>query len=154
MFTCGNNLGKYAMTVPVDKNNMVTVQAFSQGLAPFRQDLTPGQAYGYGINMVPAGPDAKMMVVNYQTSTSNNPGRYLLSGTVTDTTSTPVCAMVLANGQKMFSCGANLGQFALEVPLDPKGEITLFGFASGLQPYKAVIDPIGTLIKIKNSDFS
>jgi hypothetical protein len=49
--------------------------------------------------------------------------------------------MILANGQKMFSCGANLGQFELDVPLDANGKITLFGFASGLQPYKEAFDP-------------
>lgn len=145
MFTCGNNLGKYAMTVPLDDNNMVTIQSFSQGLAPFRKDLTPQQAYGYGINMAPAGLDAPIMVVDYQVSSSHSLGRYLLSGTITDSSSTPVCAMVLANGQKMFSCGSDLGRFELEVPLGPKGNITLFGFASGLQSYKVVFDPVASL---------
>jgi hypothetical protein len=49
--------------------------------------------------------------------------------------------MILANGQKMFSCGANLGQFELDVPLDASGKIKLFGFASGLQPYTVTFDP-------------
>ena len=53
-----------------------------------------------------------------------------------------LCAMVLANGQTMFSCGVNLGVFDLEVPLEPDtGEITLQVFASGFAPYKDVFVP-------------
>ena len=53
----------------------------------------------------------------------------------------PLCTMVLANGQSMFSCGADLGTFDLEVPLDGNGEITLYVFCSGLGPYKQVFMP-------------
>jgi len=49
--------------------------------------------------------------------------------------------MVLANGQHMFSCGADLGKFDLEVPLDVHGEITLYVFCSGMAPYKNLFVP-------------
>ena len=45
-----------------------------------------------------------------------------INGTVTYN-GTAVCAMVLANGQYMFSCGEDLGTFDLEVPLNENGEI-------------------------------
>jgi len=48
--------------------------------------------------------------------------------------------MVLANGQYMFSCDP-YGEYQLTVPLDPNGEITLFVFVDGLQPYKEIISP-------------
>lgn len=61
-------------------------------------------------------------------------GRVSLKGT-------PVCAMVLANGQSMFSCDG-AGNFSLaSVPLDGNGQITLFAWADGMNPYKAVFTP-------------
>ena len=48
--------------------------------------------------------------------------------------------MVLANGQYMFSCAGH-GEYELEVPLDVNGEITLFVFVDGLQPYKEIFSP-------------
>jgi hypothetical protein len=53
---------------------------------------------------------------------------------------TPVCAMVLANGQHMFTCSGD-GSFNLYVPLDGNGQITVFGFCSGLAPFERVIYP-------------
>ena len=62
-----------------------------------------------------------------------------INGTVTYN-GTAVCGMVLANGQYMFSCDP-YGEYQLSVPLDPNGEITLFTFVDGLQPYKEIISP-------------
>ena len=54
---------------------------------------------------------------------------------------TPVCAMVLANGQHVFSCSGD-GSFNMDVPLDPvTGRITLFVFCSGLSPFNRIIYP-------------
>jgi len=54
---------------------------------------------------------------------------------------TPVCAMVLANGQYMFTCSGD-GSFNLDVPLDPDtGQITVFAFCEGLAPFEQVIYP-------------
>jgi hypothetical protein len=52
--------------------------------------------------------------------------------------------MVLGNGQYMFTCGNNLGQYNLEVPLDSNGQVTLYGFCSGFSPFKVVLGPYGT----------
>jgi hypothetical protein len=54
---------------------------------------------------------------------------------------TSLCAMVLANGQYMFSCGANDGVYDLTVPLDGNGQITLYVFVSGKRPYKQTFTP-------------
>lgn len=54
--------------------------------------------------------------------------------------STHLCAMALANGQYMFTCSGD-GSYGLMVPRDTNGEITLYGFASGFAPYKAVLTP-------------
>jgi hypothetical protein len=58
-----------------------------------------------------------------------------IGGVIKDQSGTPLCAMVLANGQYMFSCGGQ-GQFELKVPLDSNNEITHFVFVDGLSPAK------------------
>jgi len=59
----------------------------------------------------------------------------------------PLCAMVLANGQYMFSCSGD-GSDSLNVPLDFNGEITLFNFVDGLQPYKQIFKPLNHFTQI------
>jgi hypothetical protein len=66
-----------------------------------------------------------------------------LDGTVRNSAGTPLCAMVLANGQYQFTCDP-VGVFQLTVPLDAQKEIALFGFCSGLLPYKTVLKGLPT----------
>ena len=46
---------------------------------------------------------------------------------------TPICAMVLANGQFMFSCDGT-GSYALNIPLDTNGQFKLQVYADGFAP--------------------
>ena len=46
---------------------------------------------------------------------------------------TPICAMVLANGQHMFSCDGT-GRYALKIPLDNNGQFKLQIYADGFAP--------------------
>ena len=67
---------------------------------------------------------------------------------------TPVCAMVLANGQYMFTCSGD-GSFNVDVPLDGNGQITVYTFCSGLSPWKQIIYPedgIDMQIELQASD--
>ncbi|MFZ7112214.1 MAG: hypothetical protein ACOWYE_11070 [Desulfatiglandales bacterium] len=54
---------------------------------------------------------------------------------------TPICTMVLANGQYMFTCDSNQGVYDLAVPLDEMGQITLFAFCDSLAPFKVTLTP-------------
>lgn len=63
-------------------------------------------------------------------------------GSVINNYGTALCAMVLANGEYMFSC-APTGAYALTVPLDSNGQITLFGFADGHFPFKNILGGAG-----------
>lgn len=69
--------------------------------------------------------------------------RVVITGTVSTMMAqlTPVCAMVLINGQHMFSCDGQ-GGFELDVPLDSNGEITIFAFADGLAPFRRIVRPV------------
>jgi len=48
-------------------------------------------------------------------------------------TQTPICAMVLANGQFTFSCNGS-GSYALNIPLDNNGQFKLQVYADGFAP--------------------
>jgi hypothetical protein len=75
--------------------------------------------------------------LSFQISNAISDDLQAISGNVTYN-GEPVCAMVLANGEYMFTCSGD-GSFDFDVPLDGNGEITVFAFCSGLAPYKQVI---------------
>lgn len=52
-----------------------------------------------------------------------------------------LCAMVLANGEMMFTCEENLGNYEMMVPLNSNGQITLYSFCEGLAPFKKILTP-------------
>lgn len=62
-----------------------------------------------------------------------------IKGNVTTEGGTSLCAMVLANGQYMFTC-ESIGIYNLDVPLDSNGQITLFAFCDGLMPFKTILN--------------
>ena len=63
-------------------------------------------------------------------------------GSVRTNDGIPICAMVLANGQYMFSCDGT-GAYHLNVPLDANGEVTVFAFADGFAPFSVTAGPSG-----------
>jgi hypothetical protein len=63
-----------------------------------------------------------------------------ISGSVLlQNTQTPICAMVLANGQYMFSCDGS-GSYALNIPLDTNGQFKLQVYADGFAPTNQTYD--------------
>ena len=52
---------------------------------------------------------------------------------------TPVCAMVLANGQFMFTCDGT-GSYSLNIPLDNSGQFKLQVYADGFAPTIQTLD--------------
>jgi len=76
-----------------------------------------------------------------------------VSGDVTTADGTLLCAMVLANGQHMFTCDP-IGKYSLYVPLDDNEQITLFGFCEGLMPFKIVLNKWQTNYNIQMSPCS
>jgi len=135
-FSCDGN-GRYDMEVPADQNGMITVQVFVDGFAPFSQIVTPDQAASYPVAMA-KDQDSPTFDVSAVTEPSVTEGWLVVSGSI-KTEGTPVCALVLANGQSMFSCEGS-GQYSLDVPLDQDGNVTLMVFAAGFKPYKRVIN--------------
>ena len=139
MFSC-NPTGKYNLDVPLDENGQITLFAFADGFAPLKYIFTPEGATDIDVMMLPAPPDSPQMTLTCQFDTAENPGWVRISGQAgAEDGGTPLCAMVLANGQYMFS-NAGTGEYELEVPLDENGQVTLFGFADGFQPFRTVLN--------------
>jgi len=132
MFSCGGD-GAYSLNVPLDNQGQVTLFAFADGFAPFR--ITAAAA-GLPAVVRPqtADPDSPLITLTQDMECAGN-GWVRIRGEIESFGGDPLCALVLANGQHMFTCGASQGQHDLTVPMDENGNITVFGFADGFQPY-------------------
>ncbi len=139
IFSCDGN-GQYQLSFPLDSSAQATVFAFVDGLAPFRQVVTPSSTSQTQAIVVSPSNDPTTATVNLSTVTDAGGGWVSLGGTVTNASGTPLCGVVLANGQYTFSCGS-AGAFALTVPREVDGSVTLFVFVDGLSPYRNTFTP-------------
>jgi len=125
----------YNMMVPLDTQGLVTLQVYTAGFAPYRQVLTPGQAINFTVNMV-RDETGRNFDVTYKIGSSTLSGGWVNVSGAIDFNGTPLCAMVLINGQNAFSCGQNLGMYSLDAPLDSNGNVTVQVFTIGFQPFR------------------
>ena len=139
MFSC-DGTGAYNLTVPLDSNGQITLFSFADGFAPFRTTILPAAlpvaARMLPIQMETAAPDSPLIATTRNMQCASTPSWVHITGTVESYSRQPLCAMVLANGQQMFTCGDSEGNYDLTVPVDENGQVTLFGFADGFQPYR------------------
>ena len=135
MFSCDGN-GTYSLDVPLDEQGQVTLFAFADGFAPYRVTAAPGGLPAV-VRTVEADPDSPLIFMGWDMACAAN-SWIRISGEIESFEGDPLCALVLANGQHMFSCGASQGRYDLTVPADENGNITLFGFADGFQPYSEI----------------
>ncbi|MCP4344977.1 MAG: leucine-rich repeat domain-containing protein [Desulfobacterales bacterium] len=134
-FTCEGD-GGYELNVPLNTDGKITLYTFCEGFAPFNAVLEPLEAEYYEVNMSPASESFPDIILT-SSWTQVQSGWVTLTGAVSYK-GTPLCAMVLANGQHMFSCTGD-GKYSLEVPLNEDGKVTLYGFCEGFLPYKMVL---------------
>jgi hypothetical protein len=133
MFSCNPN-GPFSLTgLPRENDGTVKRQVYVDGFFP-------------EIDVLPDTVDETVVMTRAGTCPSYNtpydPGvfpdsagqRIDISGSVLlQDTPTPICAMVLANGQFMFSCDGS-GSYALNIPLDTNGQFKLQVYADGFAP--------------------
>ena len=133
MFTCNPN-GPFSLTgLPRENNGTVKRQVYVDGFFP-KIDILSSSADG-AVIMTRSGTCPKYytpydpgFIPNSAGKRINISGKVLLQGT-----QTPICAMVLANGQFMFSCDGT-GSYALNIPLDSNGQFKLQVYADGFAP--------------------
>jgi len=133
MFSCDGS-GTYSLNVPLDANGQITLFAFADGFAPFSTTLGPS-GFPFGVYMNTAAPNSPLIATTRSVECAGTPNWVHITGTIETYDSQPLCAMVLSNGQQMFTCGDSQGSYDLTVPVDENGNITVFGFADGFQPY-------------------
>ena len=132
-FSC-NPPGVFSLTdLPQENDGTVKRQIYADGFFP-------------KIDILMGSTDEALVMTRSGTCPSYNtlydPGvfpdsasqRIDISGSVLlQNTQTPICAMVLANGQYMFSCDGS-GSYALNIPLDTNGQFKLQVYADGFAP--------------------
>jgi len=133
MFSC-DGAGSYFLDVPLDANGAITLFSFADGFAPYSVTLGP-TGFPFTVFMDTAPPDSPLINVTSVAGCADN-NWVRLNGDIQSFAGDPLCAMVLANGQQMFTCGDSLGRYDLTVPADENGQITIFGFADGFQPFR------------------
>ena len=132
-FSCNPN-GPFSLTdLPRESDGTVKRQVYVDGFFP-EIDVLQG-SIDETVVMTRAGtcPDYNLPYDPgvFPGSAGN---RIDISGTVLlQDTQTPVCAMVLANGQSTFSCDGS-GGYALNIPLDANGQFKLQVYADGFAP--------------------
>jgi hypothetical protein len=135
MFSCSGD-GSFNLSVPLGNNGQITLFTFATGFAPFKQVMSPSETAYFTVNMKREA-EGRSLSIDHNVTASTRTGWVVVDGSI-DFNGTPVCALMLANGQHMFSCNASLGKYSLEVPADNSGNITLHAFVSGFQPFKDV----------------
>jgi len=132
-FSCNPN-GPFSLTdLPRANDGTVKRQVYVDGFFP-EIDVLEG-SISETVVMTHAGtcPD-----YNLPSDPGVFPGsagkRIDISGSVLlQDTPTPICAMVLANGQYAFSCDGS-GSYAMNIPLDNNGQFKLQVYADGFAP--------------------
>jgi hypothetical protein len=133
MFTCNPNGPLSLKNLPTETNGMVKRQVYADGFFP-KVDFLPGSV-DEKIQMVRSGTCPVYNDAYDPAFVPGSAGDWInISGTVLmQDSATPVCAMVLANGQYMFSCDGN-GNYAMSIPLDNNGQFKLQVYADGFAP--------------------
>ena len=133
MFSCNPN-GPYSLTdLPREGDDTVKRQVYVDGFFPEVDVLQDSVDETVVMTRASSCPD-----YNSFPDPSENPGsagkRIDISGTVLlQNTQTPVCAIVLANGQFGFTCDGT-GSYSGNIPLDNNGQFKLQVYADGFAP--------------------
>ena len=143
MFSCNPN-GPFSLTNLTRENNgTVKRQVYVDGFFP-KVDVLQG-SINETMVMTSAGtcpsyntPYDPAFVPGSAGKRINIAGRVLLQNS-----QTPICAMVLANGQHTFSCDGS-GSYALNIPLDTNGQFKLQVYADGFAPTIQTFDEFQT----------
>ena len=133
MFSC-NPPGVFSLTdLPREDDGTVKRQIYADGFFPKIDRLNRSSVDVVVMTQSGACPSYN---TPYDTGVfPESTGKWIdISGTVLlQDTQTPICAIVLANGQFMFSCDGS-GSYMLNIPLDANGQFKLQVYADGFAP--------------------
>jgi len=138
-FSCNPN-GPFSLTnLPRESNGTVKRQVYVDGFFPNVEVLQGSVDDTVVMSRAGSCPN-----YNEPYSPGVFPGdagkRVNISGTILlGNSGTPVCAMVLANGQYEFSCNGS-GTYSINIPLDNNGQFKLQVYADGFAPITQKFD--------------
>jgi hypothetical protein len=133
MFSC-NPAGVFSLTdLPRENDGTAKRQIYADGFFPKIDTLTGSTSEA--VVMTQSGPCPMYNPTYLPAFVPGSAGKRInISGSVLlQNTQTPICAMVLANGQYMFSCDGT-GSYARNIPLDTNGQFKLQVYADGFAP--------------------
>ena len=148
MFSC-NPPGVFSLTdLARDNDGTVKRQIYADGFSPKIDILR--ESTSESVVMVRAGtcpsynsPYDPMLVPASAGKHINIAGQVMLQNS-----QTPICAIVLANGQYLFSCDGS-GSYALNIPLDANGQFKLQVYADGFAPTIQTFDEFQTINDVR-----
>jgi len=133
MFSCNPN-GPFSLTdLSLGNDGRVKRQIYVDGFFP-NIDMLPGSV-SETVVMERAGACPSYNLSSDPGVFPDSAGKRIdISGKILlQNTQTPICAMVLANGQHLFSCDGS-GSYVLNIPLDTNGQFKLQVYADGFAP--------------------
>ena len=139
MFSCDPN-GPFSLTgLPSEEDGSVKRQIYADGFFS-RVDVLP-DSVDETVVMTPSGICPIYNTPYEPAFLPGSAGQWItISGNVlSQDTQTSVCAMVLANGEYIFSCDGT-GSYSLNIPLDSNGQFKLQVYADGYAPSIQVFD--------------
>jgi hypothetical protein len=148
MFSC-NPVGVLSLTdLPREYDGTVKRQIYADGFFP-KVDVYP-DSVDEAVIMIRSGtcpsyntPYDPAFVPGSAGKRINIAGKVLLQDS-----QAPICAMVLSNGQHMFSCDGT-GSYALNIPLDNNGQFKLQVYADGFAPTIQTYDEFKTTNNVR-----
>ena len=139
-FSC-DPIGEFALTdLPRENDGTVKRQIYADGFFP-KIDILTG-SINDAVVMTRSGTCPDYNLLDEPGFFPSSAGKWIdISGRVVvgEDQQTSICAMVLANGQYMFSCDG-AANYALNVPLDSNGQVKLQVYADGFAPTILNID--------------
>ena len=148
MFSC-DPPGVYSLTgLPSENNGTVKRQIYADGFFP-QVDVLTGSS-NETVVMLRSGTCPNHNTPYEPAVVPRSAGKRIdISGKVLLRDSqTPICAMVLSNGQYMFSCDGT-GSYALNIPLDINGQFKLQVYADGFAPTTENFDEFQTVNDVR-----
>lgn len=148
MFSC-NPVGDFALfNLPRMADGRIKLQIYADGFKPYTVYLDQSGVHNVVMSSAGVCPNYNPTYTPVVNTAAASQRVYISGQILVGQTLQPVCAMVLANGQHMFSCGGS-GDYSLNIPLDSNGQLKLQVYATGFAPYKVVLDPLQLVNTVK-----
>jgi hypothetical protein len=139
VFTCSPNGPYQLQNLSREGDSTVTRQVYVDGTFPKVENIK-GSVFETVVMKAASGCPDYNPAYNPVPVPESAGSRHSISGKILlQDTTTPICALVLANGSHQFSCGGS-GEYALEFPLNNSGQFELQVYADGFAPTLQTLD--------------